>query len=258
MEIEPDVAVVLGLRVVWTPCGPSGGAGSVSTATVNKTERWSQMRSPGLWGFVVTQGSMLAGMLVVTGLLGGTDSGVLAWAAVSGTLLSILVATVMMARANRTGLSVVAGLVIPDRQAMSGGLKTLPLLLGALSTGILIDCLVKEPQSLSPIIYEAAQQPIFWVDALLLGPVAEELAYRGFLFDFVDRRWGGTVAIIVSGLSGAVVHWSMPQMISVLPNQLLFSYVRGRTGSLSLCVLLHVIYNCLATLAALVLAMVGH
>jgi membrane protease YdiL (CAAX protease family) len=111
------------------------------------------------------------------------------------------------------------------------------------------------PQAHSPEVYKAALSPVLWVDNILLAPVVEELMLRGFLFDTLRRR-GVATAVIVTGGIGSVLHLTFPQVLFVTPMQMILSYVRARTGTVSVCIVLHVAYNLAALVTTFLLASV--
>lgn len=83
------------------------------------------------------------------------------------------------------------------------------------------------------------------VQAVLIAPLVEELFFRGLLLDsllrLTGRRWA-TVAL-TAAVFGAV-HVSVPQTILPLVTMgLVLGYLRIRTGSLLLCIVVHVLFN---------------
>lgn len=80
--------------------------------------------------------------------------------------------------------------------------------------------------------------------SILLGPLFEEVLFRGYLLPwFAFRRTGQTGrAIVACALIFAILH--EPQVwVSVFALGCLFGIVRVRTGSLQAAVLLHVLHN---------------
>ena len=86
--------------------------------------------------------------------------------------------------------------------------------------------------------------------AVLLGPVAEELFFRGAMFAALLRRWGIGTAVIVPSLLWAIVHvqygwWDVALLAG---SGILLAMVRWKGGSLYLPVGLHAAWNLLVTL----------
>lgn len=85
------------------------------------------------------------------------------------------------------------------------------------------------------------------VVAGVLIPFYEEVIFRGFLFDALERRWGGAWALSVSSVVFSVAHGltHLPVLIFVA---LAFGWLRMRTGDLRQSILLHGFNNTMAIL----------
>jgi membrane protease YdiL (CAAX protease family) len=86
------------------------------------------------------------------------------------------------------------------------------------------------------------------VFAVCIAPVVEEVVFRGLLFAVIERTLGLHIAIVTTALLFAGLHvpeywhaWNHLMMILVLG--LVFSWVRGKSGSLTPSVILHIGYN---------------
>jgi len=95
---------------------------------------------------------------------------------------------------------------------------------------------------------------IFYLGVVCLGPLFEELLFRGFLFKGLERSFiGGVGAIWVTSILFVLVHiqYSLYILICIVfPLALLLGYARYKSGSLLLPLLIHVINNlitCLVT-----------
>jgi membrane protease YdiL (CAAX protease family) len=88
----------------------------------------------------------------------------------------------------------------------------------------------------------------------LAVPYAEEVAFRGFLYEGLTARWGQTVAVVGSALCFALAHIEPVQPFSKVPIILVMGValglVRRRSGNLTPGVLLHAANNAVATMAA--------
>jgi membrane protease YdiL (CAAX protease family) len=89
--------------------------------------------------------------------------------------------------------------------------------------------------------------------AALAIPYAEEVAFRGFLFEGFAARWGGRVAVIATALLFAFAHLEPVQPFSKVPLILVMGFALGllrhRSGHLGPSVALHAMNNALATMA---------
>lgn len=109
-----------------------------------------------------------------------------------------------------------------------------------------------------------ATTPLAWRIPLVLivvslGPVAEELLFRGVLLSTLLQRWGAGWAVVVSSLIFALVHlpglqWQWFGLPDLLLLALLLAWLRLRSGSIWPGVLAHGINNLLAVVAWFVVA----
>jgi membrane protease YdiL (CAAX protease family) len=81
-----------------------------------------------------------------------------------------------------------------------------------------------------------------------LGPLFEELVFRGFLLPLFERSSGGWAAIFLTAipfalLHGTTVHWSWQALVVIAIAGVVFGFVRVRTGSTAASALVHVGYN---------------
>jgi membrane protease YdiL (CAAX protease family) len=78
-----------------------------------------------------------------------------------------------------------------------------------------------------------------------LGPLAEELLFRGLIFGCVEGYFGTPIAWAVSSILFAVAHAEPAHIVLVLPIGILLGWVRLRSGSLWPCVIAHAANNTL-------------
>lgn len=86
------------------------------------------------------------------------------------------------------------------------------------------------------------------VFAVVIGPFMEELIFRGVLFSAFETRIGLTFAILATAALFAAMHipeysGAWHHVLFIFAVGLVLSIVRGATGSLAPCVVLHVTYN---------------
>ena len=84
--------------------------------------------------------------------------------------------------------------------------------------------------------------------AITLGPVCEELAFRGFLLPLLARSLGVGFGIFLSSLPFALLHgpeysWSWRHVLLVMCAGAAFGWVRLATGSTAAATLVHAGYN---------------
>jgi membrane protease YdiL (CAAX protease family) len=107
-------------------------------------------------------------------------------------------------------------------------------------------------QGLTPSSWEPAHAAAFGLNLFafaLVGPVAEELTFRGLGF-YLLQRYGDTVAIVVIGIAFGLWHG----LVEALPVLVVFglglAYLRSRTNSIFPGMLLHALFNAAALIIA--------
>ncbi len=78
-----------------------------------------------------------------------------------------------------------------------------------------------------------------------LGPLCEELLFRGWLFTALRGRLGSIATIVTTSVLFAIAHWEKTHLyaIAVFPVGLLLGYARERSGSIRATTTFHGIYN---------------
>ena len=84
------------------------------------------------------------------------------------------------------------------------------------------------------------------IAVVLVGPIGEEVLFRGFLFRrWVTPDWHGAVAVVVIPLLWAAMHlqydWFGISQVFLIG--LVLSWIRWRSGSCLLTIVLHVLVN---------------
>ena len=109
--------------------------------------------------------------------------------------------------------------------------------------------------ALAPLMIEAAATPWqslpLWVVIGLVGPVAEELVFRGLLWSALDRSLGPVGVIGWSSLVFAAYHMDPMQCLAVLPVGLVLGGLRWGSGSIGPPIAFHIVHNSLAVLAVI-------
>lgn len=104
-------------------------------------------------------------------------------------------------------------------------------------------------------VYRTASAPLLLLALLVAAPLAEEILFRGFAFrGIADSRWGPGLAIVVPSLAWAVLHvqYDAYQIGTIVVMGLYLGWVRYRSGSLLLTILLHCLANAIATIEMVV------
>jgi membrane protease YdiL (CAAX protease family) len=88
----------------------------------------------------------------------------------------------------------------------------------------------------------AAQNTVLLLYVCLVGPILEEILFRGLVLQSL-RPWGDKLAIIVSGVLFGLMHMNLLQGIPVAVLGIFFAYVTVKSGSIIPTVILHILYN---------------
>lgn len=86
-----------------------------------------------------------------------------------------------------------------------------------------------------------------------IGPVFEEIFFRGFLYRALRRKYGIFPAVVSSALFFSVLHFNIGTLLPIFGLGVLLAYVYERTGSLIAPVIIHVLQNSIAVAAVFVL-----
>jgi membrane protease YdiL (CAAX protease family) len=93
---------------------------------------------------------------------------------------------------------------------------------------------------------EEGSLPWLWLAIVLAAPVGEELLFRGFMFrGFVHEPRDAVPGILIISLIWSMLHvqYDWFGTAQVFAIGLLFGFVRWRTGSTTLVILMHVLLN---------------
>jgi membrane protease YdiL (CAAX protease family) len=84
-----------------------------------------------------------------------------------------------------------------------------------------------------------------------IGPVVEEVFFRGFLYSAFKKNWGVLPALFVSSILFSVVHLQVYSFIPLFLIGWLLAYLFEKTTSLFPAIFLHAIYNLILILILL-------
>lgn len=85
----------------------------------------------------------------------------------------------------------------------------------------------------------------------ILGPILEELLFRGAITKVLLQKYNPTKAIILSALIFGIVHLNPVQVVGATLSGLLFAWIYYKTGSLISCILIHILNNSLSVFLGL-------
>ena len=163
-------------------------------------------------------------------------------------LIAALTTLALAVHLSRLSARTYLGLVIPEAYYVKFGFTGLALLYGAFT---LIDYFLW-PQS-GKLILRAYQEALssgalleLILTVVVVAPIIEELIMRGF----VQRGWaasrlGPTLAILLTTFVWTIMHqqYDWPLLVNIFCIGLLFGWLRNRSGSTLLTILLHITQN---------------
>lgn len=79
-----------------------------------------------------------------------------------------------------------------------------------------------------------------------IGPIAEELFFRGYVQTRLRKRWGNAIAIIISAIAFGVFHLDLIQSIFAAAMGVALGYIAERSGSIYPAIVGHVFNNLVA------------
>jgi len=82
----------------------------------------------------------------------------------------------------------------------------------------------------------------------LLGPITEEVLFRGFLYAALKKALGIGLAIIISGFLFSFLHINLLGFIPIMALGVFLAYMRERTGSLIPSITVHIVHNSAITM----------
>jgi membrane protease YdiL (CAAX protease family) len=88
--------------------------------------------------------------------------------------------------------------------------------------------------------------------AVVIAPVAEELAFRGYLYGVIKRYFGAVPALVLSGILFALIHLNLPSFFPLLVLASAFALAYELSGSLLVPMTMHALFNALSLILVLV------
>ena len=79
--------------------------------------------------------------------------------------------------------------------------------------------------------------------AVVIAPVAEELAFRGYLYGVMRRYFGALPALVFTGVLFAIIHLNVPTLFPLFVLSCLFTVSYEVTGSLLVPMTMHALFN---------------
>jgi membrane protease YdiL (CAAX protease family) len=97
--------------------------------------------------------------------------------------------------------------------------------------------------------YSLLTRICFFVLAVVVAPVAEEIVFRGVLFRLISRRFGLLVGMLFSALLFTLIHMHLASFMPIFVLAVALSFFYALTGSLLVPITMHALFNALGLLA---------
>lgn len=116
---------------------------------------------------------------------------------------------------------------------------------------VFLGALLQPPDVKTPfqdLLQDPVSLVIVGVSSVTMGPLCEELAFRGFLLPLLVRSLGATAGIAVSAAPFALLHgfqyaWTWQGLVVIFLAGVAFGWTRHRTGSTAASAVMHCCYN---------------
>jgi membrane protease YdiL (CAAX protease family) len=104
------------------------------------------------------------------------------------------------------------------------------------------------PMPFQQMLQDKPTMVLFAIFVVVLGPVSEELAFRGFLMPLMMRTLGVPLGVASTGLlfglmHAAEYHWSWRHVLLIAVAGIMFGWVRYKSGSTTASIFMHSTYN---------------
>ena len=137
------------------------------------------------------------------------------------------------------------------RQALRGYILFFPSLIVLMVLSLLATKIIGlpyQPHQLVQPLLEAGESSLLWPLfglAILIGPLAEELFFRGLFFPALKSKVSVFAAVIISAALFATLHLNWAGWLPIFGLGILLAYSYQKTGDLLVPIFIHVIHNSL-------------
>ena len=111
------------------------------------------------------------------------------------------------------------------------------------------------PEYMTSTYQTAYFVPLLWLALIVVGPLAEEIFFRGFLFEGIRHSKAGAAgAILITSLVWSAMHlqYDIYGITVIFMGGLLLGYVRFKSNSIYPPIAMHVLQNIIATIEVVV------
>ncbi len=94
----------------------------------------------------------------------------------------------------------------------------------------------------------------FVLGVCVLGPIFEELFFRGVMLRALTQKWGPAAGVLISSIAFALIHFEKIETIALAVFALLLALITLRIRRLGLAIVAHMAFNSVSVFALLVLS----
>jgi membrane protease YdiL (CAAX protease family) len=111
---------------------------------------------------------------------------------------------------------------------------------------------LKQREQLGALQQLVTQPHTYWVIGYVLlivcvlAPIAEELFFRGYLYESLKRRYDLRTGALVNSLLFALIHFYVISFIPIFVLGLLLTYIREKCKTIIAPMIVHLVYNLIA------------
>ena len=105
----------------------------------------------------------------------------------------------------------------------------------------------------SKMVVEALNNNYFLIFflAVILGPIFEEIIFRGYLFKILKIRLNNFYAIILNSIFFGIIHFELSAIIPALILGISLSFIRLKTNNLVPSIIIHSLHNLFALIVTM-------
>jgi membrane protease YdiL (CAAX protease family) len=172
-----------------------------------------------------------------------------------GNLLVTLFIFLLVSRRDsdwRRSLGLVAGKFWRQvRAGLVGYVSFFPLLIATALVAVLVTHLLRLEPEQNPLVPMVLGSDSIWFLVFLVffgglvGPITEEIFFRGFFYPALRQRVGRVAAVLINAFCFAALHGNLVQLAPLLGLGLILVLLRERTGSILASTVLHCVHNTL-------------
>ncbi|MFC1548402.1 lysostaphin resistance A-like protein [Candidatus Omnitrophota bacterium] len=133
--------------------------------------------------------------------------------------------------------------------AIVGYVALVPILLGIMVITFFVTKLIKYQPPVQPIVevfMEEKETAVLWLSTLfaaIFGPVAEEIFFRGFMYNAIKRTLGMFWGMIITAAVFSMLHAHIAGFLPIMALGILLAYLYEKTGSLVTSMSVHIMHN---------------